>query len=94
MLAWIRALHIRSRHIARINFLLSEHEERLHRLEIAHRQLRDQFDLIDLQQEKLTARIKGDRGGRPPKDGDPLAKIPHGDKRALRAVLLPQKAQE
>lgn len=84
----IGALHIRERYIARIVSQLKEHDQRIHRLEIANSQLKERCDLLEGQLETLRARWKGDRGGRPRKDGPPdLESIPQGDKASLRRAL-------
>lgn len=82
------ALLIRNRHMRALFEQHQELQERLHRLEIAHRELRDHFVLLDAQQVKLAGRLDGRRGGRPKTDqASPLDEIPPGDKAALRRAL-------
>lgn len=91
MIAWFRALHIRERYIRAQQRHLQDLEERAHRLEIANRQLHERLELLESSQDRLLARFKGDRGGRPRKDQEqtplPLSEVPFGDKQALRKAL-------
>lgn len=83
-------MHIRERYIRAMIGRAEEAEERLHRLEIAHQQLKERFDLLEEQSERLRGRLDGARGGRPPKQAAPsndLSSIPVGDKVALRRAL-------
>jgi RNase adaptor protein for sRNA GlmZ degradation len=85
---WMTGLHIRERYVRGLLESVQELQERLHRLEIAHRELRDHFVLLDAQNEKLAGRLDGRRGGRPKSDqASSLDEIPHGDKAALRRSL-------
>lgn len=82
---WFRALHMRQRYLAQQRELVTEMAERLHRLEIARRELHERMELLESSQDKLMARFKGDRGGRPRKDEpSQLDMIPAGDKAGLR----------
>lgn len=86
---WFRALHIRERYIRAMMERQSDLEERLHRLETVAREMRERMEYLEASQERLLARFKGARGGRPANPpSNPLANIPHGDKTALRAALL------
>ncbi len=90
MRAWFMALHIRKRYLQTLLERAGAAEERLHRLEIAQRQFTERQEILEGAQDRIWARWRGDRGGRPPKvPDDPLAAIPRGDKDALRAQLLP-----
>lgn len=84
MLTWFRALHIRQRYLAAQRELLVEMEARLHRLEIQKRELHERLELLEGGHERMLARWKGDRGGRPRKEENQLDMIPPGDKNALR----------
>lgn len=85
------ALHMRQRYLAAQRELVQDMTERLHRLEIRHRELLERMELLEGQQERLLARWKGDRGGRPSKAPEPpqnpLDLVERGDKAALRTVL-------
>lgn len=81
----------RWKHAASVTTWCRDAEERIHRLEIANRQLKEHLDLLEEQQERLWARWKGSQGGRPRKVSDTpqnpqqeLDAIPRGDKAALR----------
>lgn len=93
--SWFQALTLRERYLRAHREQAQEMGERLQRLEIAQKQLKEQFDLLEAIQERLMARWKGSQGGRPPKAAadpqNPLDLVPRGDKAALRAVLLPKK---
>lgn len=94
MRAWIGALLIRKRYVGTMLLKLELADERIHRLEIAHRTYTERLEVLESSQDRLWAKWKGDRGGRPrgvSADPDPLAAIPIGDKAALRAHLLPVK---
>jgi len=50
------------------------------------------LEVLEGSQDRLWAKWKGGRGGRPPKETeDPIDSIPRGDKASLRAHLLPVK---
>jgi len=88
MVHWFRALHMRASYLKAHREQLVELLERLHRLEIANRHLVERQDLLEGSHERLMARWKGDRGGRPAKAVTPVTQldmIPRGDKAALRA---------
>lgn len=91
MMSWFRALHIRERYIRAQHAHLADLEERAHRLEIANRKLHERMELLESSQDRLLARFKGDRGGRPRKTEEqaplPLEQVPFGDKAALRKAL-------
>jgi len=83
-----RTVVMRSRYMERLRKHVENLDERLHRLEIQHRQLSDHFVLLEAQNEKLAGRLDGRRGGRPPKQETlALDQIPRGDKAALRAAM-------
>lgn len=84
--AWIRALHMRERYISKLTAWCAEAQERIHRLEIAQREDRDNIAHLEARLERVARRKGGELGGRPPKATD-LASVPHGDKAALRRAM-------
>jgi len=76
--------------VKRIRGLLEQNVEmleRIHRLEIAHKQLVEAQELLQGQHNSLRAKVVGSMGGRPPKNVTPLSEIPLGDKAALRRAM-------
>jgi hypothetical protein len=87
---WFRALHIRSRYVEQLAAWAQECEERVHRLEIAARQLREKLDDVETSTFATRQKLNAARAGRPRKDENgvtQLHSIPTGDKAALRAYF-------
>jgi len=63
--------------------VIEELQERLHRLEIESRQLREKFDDLDGRHSSLSAQFRGRMGGRPPKNQQPVGVIPLGAQHLL-----------
>lgn len=90
ILNWFRALHIRERYLAKTAEVLNDHEERVHRLEIALRRAHEKIDDLASSVESTRQRQNAVKAGRPRKDVNQvslLEEIPHGDKAALRAFF-------
>ena len=75
---WWTPLLNQIRHNERVTSDLSDIKERLHRLEIESRQVRERYDDLDGRHSSLSAQFRGRMGGRPPKATTPQAPLPVG----------------
>lgn len=64
MLHWLRGLLIPKQHKAEPCEGCAEHAARLHRLEIAHNELREKLDSLEGRHASLSASFRGRMGGR------------------------------
>jgi uncharacterized coiled-coil protein SlyX len=67
MLHGLTRLLMQKRHIERLENELLEVQNRVHRLEIALRQIMDRLDTVEGSHASLSHSVRGRLGGRPPK---------------------------
>jgi len=64
---WLTRLLMQKRHIEALDSDLTDARNRVHRLEIALREIRDRLDTVEGSHASLSASVRGRLGGRPPK---------------------------
>lgn len=79
-LHWLRALHMRKRHVEQLTAEVDAALLTVQRLEIAFRLLKERQDALEGRHDSLSAQFRGRMGGRPP--------VPRNGSDALQAPML------